>query len=184
MADQPDNTEAEEWRDIPGWEGLYRVSSLGRVESLARTYVRPSDGAVRQFLRHIHGPKKPDGTGYILKTLRGDGRVVVAHLHTFICRAFHGEPQPGQEVAHANGNRTDNRASNLRWATKGENHADKKLHGTWQGGAQNPFAKLNEQAVVAIRAEPDTPLPVLARRFKVDVSAIWKVRHRRSWKHI
>ena len=27
----------EEFRDIPGWEGLYQVSNLGNVKSLDRT---------------------------------------------------------------------------------------------------------------------------------------------------
>ena len=29
----------EEWRDVVGYEGLYQVSSEGRVKSLERTYI-------------------------------------------------------------------------------------------------------------------------------------------------
>ena len=28
--------EMEEWRDIPGYEGIYQVSSIGRVKSLPK----------------------------------------------------------------------------------------------------------------------------------------------------
>jgi hypothetical protein len=30
----------EQWQDIPGWEGLYQISTRGRVRSLPRSFIR------------------------------------------------------------------------------------------------------------------------------------------------
>lgn len=52
-------------------------------------------------------------------------------LHRLVCEAFHGpEPQPGMDAAHNDGDRRNNHANNLRWATRAENIADQWSHGT------------------------------------------------------
>lgn len=32
----------EEWKDVPGWEGLYKVSNLGRCFSVRKNRIKPS----------------------------------------------------------------------------------------------------------------------------------------------
>lgn len=57
-------------------------------------------------------------------------------LHRLVCRAFHGEPPTDKHwVAHNDGDRLNNCAENLRWATPAENQADKKAHGTCYRGS-------------------------------------------------
>jgi hypothetical protein len=50
-------------------------------------------------------------------------------IHTLVCTAFHGDPEPGQEVLHGDGVPSHNAASNLRWGTRAENMADMVQHG-------------------------------------------------------
>jgi hypothetical protein len=59
-----------------------------------------------------------------------DGRRRTAHLHRLVCEAYHGPaPSPIHHAAHWDGDKENNSASNLRWATPQENEADKVRHG-------------------------------------------------------
>lgn len=116
----------ELWRDIPGYEGAYQASSLGRIRSLPR--VIPMHDSIRQIAYARSCP------GIILKQTVCDraGHVSV-HLgkycrgipvHQLVMLAFHGYPSPGMEAMHLNGNPKDNRPENLRYGTHSENMID------------------------------------------------------------
>lgn len=61
----------------------------------------------------------------------GAQKCVTRNIHVMVCEVFHGpRPTPQHQVAHINGDRLDNRAANLRWATPSENIADQVRHGT------------------------------------------------------
>ena len=68
------------------------------------------------------------------------------------CEAFHGAPQPGQEVRHLDGNPANDAASNLAWGTSAENKADMKRHGTQPLGERHHNATLSNAQVAEIRA--------------------------------
>ena len=117
----------EEWRDIPGYEGLYMVSDEGKVWSIPREIVR-SDG-IRS--------KVPGGTlkgelvrGYPAVNIRNNGKGKVAYIHRLVMLAFIGPRPDGLYVCHNNGDRTDNRLQNLRYDTPSENSYDRCRHGT------------------------------------------------------
>lgn len=125
----------EEWRDIAGWENFYRVSSLGRVRSLPRRIECRGHAPVK-FRRGKILTLNRKVTGYLAARLCRDGFAESVAVHRLVCFAFHG-PQPSEdhEVAHWDGSRDNNRADNLRWATRVENAADKFRHGTvYRGG--------------------------------------------------
>lgn len=129
-----DATEA--WRDIPGYEGSYQASSLGRVRSLTRMVELNNEWAKERWqygkvLRPASGGVaggKPDPRLSVV--LRKDGKSRTFRVHVLVALAFHGERPPGYDVAHNNGDNTDNRAVNLRYATRSENEQDKFKHGT------------------------------------------------------
>lgn len=107
----------EIWKPIPGWEGLYEVSSLGSIRSLHRGSGRVLRTAAT-------------AGGYLHLTLARNGSKVSAYVHRLVAEAFHGPAPEGHEVRHLNGNQTDNAASNLAWGTSSENHQDTLRHGT------------------------------------------------------
>lgn len=73
-------------------------------------------------------------------------------VHTLVCSAFNGPaPSPKHEVAHIDGDPHNNAASNLRWATPRENHADKIRHGTLLEGERCYNTKISDQDVANIR---------------------------------
>lgn len=73
-------------------------------------------------------------------------------VHVVVCETFHGPRPPGMEAAHTNGDKVDNRASNLSWKTRQENEADKVVHGTLRRGERVPTSKLTATEVREIRA--------------------------------
>lgn len=120
MADtQPTN---EQWRDIPEWEGLYQVSDLGRVRSLdtikTDSLGRPRPGRGRS----LSADTKPNG--YVYVNLKDKPRKRRRYVHQLVLEAFVGPRPEGHEACHVNGERGDNRLTNLRWDTISENRLD------------------------------------------------------------
>ena len=109
----------EEWRDVVGYEGRYQVSSMGRVKSLERK-VRHWRGGERIQKERILKPSN-DRRGYLLVSLCDGEKRKTFSVHRLVCQAFHENPDNKPQVNHINEIKTDNRASNLEWATAREN---------------------------------------------------------------
>ena len=111
-------SEVEEWRTIPGFEGCYEASNLGRIKSLPRTTTR--GGILRPSLAHY---------GYQSYRLSVRGHKATYRGHVLVMLAFAGPCPEGMEVCHINGDPGDNRLGNLRYDTHKENMRDIKRHG-------------------------------------------------------
>ena len=104
----------EIWKDIKGYEGLYQVSNLGRVKSLAKkagTSNRSEKIIKKNITRY----------GYYLNTLSKDGVVSYKSTHRLVAQAFIPNPQNKPTVNHIDGNRINNNVNNLEWCTQREN---------------------------------------------------------------
>lgn len=134
MTDCDDSLESEIWKPLFGWAGYYEASSCGRIRSLPRTKRHKSKKGL-WFDMPIKGKilkSTPSDRGYACVQLSANeiGRKPVRRrVNRLVCQAFHGDPVGDRnEAAHNNGCRDDNRASNLRWATRSENMSDVRAH--------------------------------------------------------
>lgn len=109
----------EEWRNIPEYEGLYAISNLGRVKSLARI-VKRKDGTRQKYetriLRHHISNK-----GYHQVELRKNSRSKYPLIHRLVAEVFIENPDNKPQVNHIDGNKGNNRIDNLEWVTSSEN---------------------------------------------------------------
>lgn len=118
----------ETWKPVPGYEGWYAASDQGRIKSVARRVFHPTSSLLtikERILCQIETPQ-----GYRSVRLSKDGKSTAYQVHRLVMLAFEGEPPHDEEVCHNNGDRADNRLSNLRYATRSENMSDAVRHGT------------------------------------------------------
>lgn len=109
-------TTAEEWRDIPGYEGLYEVSSTGEVRSVERMVNSPR--GKRRVRSKILAPSTHH-RGYKLVNLHREGKRKSTAVHLLVAKAFLGsQPHEGMVVAHVDGDPTNTRLDNLIWVTR------------------------------------------------------------------
>ena len=101
----------EIWKDIAGYEGLYMVSSLGRVKSL--NYMHTGKEGILEQMKHRNG--------YLKVNLYKNGKMYQQYVHRLVAIAFIPNPEGKPEVDHINGKRTDCRYCNLRWVSSIEN---------------------------------------------------------------
>lgn len=191
----------EIWKSIPGFEGYYDVSNLGRVRSCTRLVRHAYGGSAVKNSRLI--TKSKTWSGYETINLSREGRATRMSVHRVVCEVFHGTPpSPKHHACHCNGIRDDNRAANLRWATPRENESDKIRHGTLPMGKRNgkytkpeatPVgeshgnAKLTESQVRGIRrASGDYKISayLLAQVVGVSKTSIKNIVNRKTWRHV
>lgn len=167
----------EEWRAIPGYEGLYEVSNIGRIRSL--NYNRSRETKV---MSHA-GSSRYAG----VKLSRG-GSIYRCLIHVQVAAAFIGPKPDGMQVNHKNGDSFDNRVENLEYVTPSEN----SLHAFRLGlrkptyGQINGMCKLTPQDVREIRQlliQGLKPKDV-ALRFNIDRQTACDIGSRKRWAHL
>lgn len=143
----------EVWKDVPGWEGLYKASDQGRLASYPRVRRQKMNGRMhtRKYAGRILSTRPMVG-GYKRSSFYDLGRVEGVIVHRIICLTFHGPaPTDGMHVRHLDGNPANNRADNLAWGTVAENAADRKVHGTQRTGGRHQYAKFTDEEASEIK---------------------------------
>lgn len=97
----------EKWKDVKGYEGLYQVSTLGRVRSF---YTHNGSGQ-----RILHSQKRSHG--YLGVTLVKDGVPSCRNIHRLVAEAFIDNPCNYEQINHKDEDKTNNRVENLEWCT-------------------------------------------------------------------
>jgi hypothetical protein len=193
----PDRTETapievvrllEGYKPVPDFPG-YRVGDDGSVWSCKTRRSLGYGGGSRTVLSdewHRLNPKFRR-RGYLAVGLSkpDSPKTYVFSVHRLVLLAFVGPCPKGMEACHENGNREDNRLTNLRWDTRRANHADRVRHGR-SVGETHGNAKLTVDAVRQLRRRYDAgeSLPKLAAEFGINRGNAWGVVTRKRWTHV
>lgn len=173
--------EIEEWRDIPGYEGLYQASTYGRIKSYSRTWLS-GRWVYRTIPERVMNPSV-DRKGYYIIGLRRDGKQKMSKAHRLVAMTFIPNPDNKPQVNHKDTNKKNNYVDNLEWATNGENmqHAhDNKLMNL-RVGEKHPQAKLNNKQVLEI-LNINRPHHEIAKLFGVSRATIQRIKKQIGWK--
>jgi hypothetical protein len=168
-----------EWRTIDAFPA-YEASSAGEIRRHLPDRRGRGTGKVIASRRSSLGYR-------LIGLLNHERKQITVAVHRIIATAFHGPaPTALHEVAHGDGNRENNAASNLRWATRSENLADRRAHGTDFTGERNPAAKLTEDAVREARAMSASGVSQreIGRRFGVSKVAARHAINGTTWSHV
>jgi len=107
----------EIWRPIPGYEGLYEVSNLGRVRSLDRITISAYFPNGHPFKGKILSPSHNKYPGYEILVLRKDKKSESHYVHRLVASAFLPNPHPEKynTINHKDENKHNNEVGNLEW---------------------------------------------------------------------
>lgn len=111
---------SEEWRDIPGYEGYYQVSSFGRIRSLDRFVPMMSYRRGRMVKGGIKSAAM-DKHGYLKVLLCQHGMRKNRFVHQLVALAFIPNPKNLLTVNHKDETKTNNHVSNLEWMSSENN---------------------------------------------------------------
>jgi NUMOD4 motif/HNH endonuclease len=142
----------ETWRPIAGWEGMYEVSSLGRVRSLDRTVSHSAFGSC--FCKGRILTQAVAHHDYRRVSLRQDSpkKTKNRFVHVLVAEAFIPNPEHKPQVNHKNGKQKwNNVISNLEWATEAENKQHASENGLVAWGERNAGNKVSQAVVRKIR---------------------------------
>ena len=166
--------ESEIWKWIPGFKGMYKISSHGRIKS----YSSKKQGDFRN--------PRLDESGYLFLGLYREGKCRTARVHRLVLETFVGPCPPGKQGCHRNDIKTDNYLGNLRWGTQRSNAKDSIRNGRQVRGESVTLSKLKEEQIVRIRKlykKGWRQIP-LGRKFKVSQRTISVIVRGETWTHI
>lgn len=173
--------DAEFWKPVKGYEGLYEVSSFGRIRSVERNEILRGRHP-RPYTRKRKGSLiSPRNGPYLNVNLCKKGSKRNYLVHRLVAEAFIDNPKGLPEVNHINEDKHDNRYSNLEWCSSSENSKHSSYKTT---GSRNGCSKLNEDQVTIIGyllRNTDMTLKEIGDQFNVSSHAIFRIKTGDNW---
>lgn len=165
----------EVWKNVIGYEGLYQVSSKGRLRALERntTYFTKNGKEITHKRKARLLSPTQDADGYMKTTLTNtEGVRLNKYIHQLVAQSFLKNPNNKPCVNHLNGVRDCNDVENLEWTTI----ADNNKHGRLRHEGLIPNSTLTKTDVKEIRFlnAHGVRQKTLAKIFEVNVRTIYR----------
>lgn len=162
-------TVKEEWEQIPDYN--YAVSNLGNVKHIG-------SGKLRKL--------QPCPKGYLKVDLWKSNERKMFHVARLVLLVWIGKCPDGHEVAHNDGDRSNNHLTNIRYATRLENAQDKRKHNTMCLGSNHGKSKLTEEQVCEIKRQlfKGVTQQAVANQFNVSRGCVGSISTGRTWSHV
>jgi len=152
----------EEWIDIKGYEGKYRISNMGRIWSIHKNDVMD---------------RNPSCTGYISVGLWKNNKQTVYRVHRLVAEHFINNPNNLPMVDHIDGVRHNNIISNLRWVNQEENQKNQYRGGDYSGGEYMTFT--DNELANEIWVDATKKIAELKNKDYFMVSSLGRIRYKK-----
>jgi hypothetical protein len=171
-----DKPSEEIWKDIIGYEGLYKVSDFGNVKSLGNEFLR------KERLLKL----SPQSKNYLTVVLQKDATRKMVLVHRLVAEHFIYNIESKPQINHINGNKHDNRVENLEWVSHRENLDHAIKNNLTLKGEKNRNSKLKDVDVIKIHSllQKGITTKELSETYNVSYSTIYGIRTNRYWKHL
>ncbi|MCP4990740.1 MAG: endodeoxyribonuclease [Colwellia sp.] len=126
----------EKWKPVVRYEGLYEVSSFGRIRSITRTVWNSGPKCFQTIKGCVR--KLRNSNGYLNLTLVKDGVTKVESVHRIVAEAFLDNYSDSLDVNHKNCIKKDNRVENIEMVTRSQN-----IKHAWDNGRMKLNKRLN-----------------------------------------
>lgn len=169
----------EQWKDVVGYEFLYKISNYGRVVSLAN----------RKKQKHKLLSCFKSNNGYLRYSFWKNGKMKHFSMHRLVALHFITNTYNKAQVNHKDGDKLNNYYKNLEWVDARENTIHAIENGLFCNyfGEKSRFAKLTESQVIEIyslwKKSYTSPLE-LAIKFNISKDNIYNILRGRTWKHL
>lgn len=151
----------EIFKDIKGYENLYKISNYGNVKSLKNSII------LKPAKNH---------RGYLHVALYKNNKTKAHRIHRLVAQAFISNPENKPQVNHKDGNKLNNCVDNLEWVTNGENqkHAF-KLGLQTNKGSNNPRSrKINQYNLNGDLIKTWNSIYDITKALGIKRSSIWR----------
>lgn len=162
----------EIWKDVIGFEGIYKISSFGNLKNKKRLLTNTLDK-----------------DGYVRNSLYKNGKVKHTKRHRLVAIAFIKNPLNKKSVNHIDGNKLNNNISNLEWAT----HQEQEIHAYKNGlkfadrGENHFYSKLKTEEVLKIHELANSGKYTnveIAKLFNIKDCTVSNIKLKKCWKHL
>lgn len=185
MTKLKDMTKVEQWKDIPGYEGVYQASNFGRIKR-----VLAKRGTCAGYIFSPTVDKK----GYLRTRLTDQyGKASTVKVHRIICQTFHPNPFNLPQVNHKDTDKTNNNPDNLEWCDNNYNKAHAIASGIVPRANKGKFGADHNRSIFIKATHLVTKETIvlkgineMARQLGTHPVAMWRVmageyKHTKNW---
>ena len=159
----------EIWKDIPNFEGLYKISNIGNIASNIKI------SGKSKILKQSRS-----STGYFHVQLYKDGKAYTCNVHRLVASAFIPSIEGKPQINHKDGNKANNSVDNLEWVSASENQIHSINNGlrskspmTDRKGKDNPNSKtILQYTINGSFVQEWASIADIARNFHCNASSI------------
>jgi hypothetical protein len=169
-------TDIEEWRDVVGFDGIYKVSNMGNVKS----FMTSEEGKSRKLT------KAPNG--YLNVILRQNEKEHMCKVHRLVAQAFIPNPNNLPQVNHINGIKDDNMVGNLEWCDgKYNSNYTRTLNPNFGRGENCYNSKYKNEEILDVYAlawEEKLTCRQIADKYGMNPQYVRSIKFGKKWAHL